>query len=271
MMCKKLLMLVLVLALASSASAYWLGAASSDWSNGANWGSGIVPVSGEWVDVRSDTWYGNFPEVSTGVTALAGTIRMNPGYGPETPTITMSGGTLTTSGEIYIGNSGGPADFIMNSGTVNVAAGSFTAVGNLGGKGRLYVNGGIMNAGFLGTPNWYDGGIGTGEIYIDGGDLNTIGFLVGVGGNIDFTKDLADGGGLLTDIQDLDNLDWADFQAGVLGYVGSGLISSSAGGGIQVDFSAVGTIRTTEIYSVPEPMTMVLLGVGSLLLRRRSK
>ena len=272
-MCKKLLILFLVLAIAGSASAasmYWLGANSSDWTDAGNWGgTGFPPTSADWVDVRSDAWYGNYPEVSTGQSVVAGTIRMNPGYGPETPTITVNGGTLTTAAEIYIGSSGGPAEFIMNDGTVNV--GSYTPVGNAGGTGRLYVNGGTFNAGFLGTPNWYDGGVGTGEVYIDGGNLNTLGFLVGVGGSMEFTKDLIDGGGLLTDTQDIDEIDWVIFQTDVLGYVGSGLISSSAGGGIQVDFSSVGTVRTTEIYSVPEPMTMALLGVGSLMLRRRRK
>ena len=128
---------------AFSASMYWLGANGSDWTDPCNWGgTGAAPTSADWVDVRSDTWYGNFPEVSTGQSVVAGQIRMNPGYGPETPTITMNGGTLTTSGEIYVGNVGGPAEFIMNSGTVNV--GFFTAVGNAGGTGRLYMNGGMM-------------------------------------------------------------------------------------------------------------------------------
>ncbi len=148
---------------------------------------------------------------------------------------------------------------------------AFTSIGNNGSNGRFYMNGGIFNAGFFGTPNWYDALGSTGEVYIDGGNLNTLGFLVGAGGSIEFTKNLADGGGLITDTQDLDDLTWADWQAGVLDYISLGAIFTSASV-IQADFSSVGTVRTTEIYSVvPEPMTMALLGVGSLLLRRRRK
>jgi hypothetical protein len=271
MMIKKLVMLVLMLALVGSASAYdyWTGGVDSDWTNDGNWGT-EQPDGTDWIDVRSDTLgTGAYPIITVGQSVTSLTIRLNPGYGAITPSITNNGGTLDNLGEMYVGSSGGPAEFIQNSGTTNI--GTFTAVGNGGGAGGLYINGGTFNAGFLGMPNWYDGSTSIGSTYIDGGNVNTLGFLVGVGGNIDFTKDLVDGGGLLTDIQDLDDMGWSDWQTAVLDYVGTGLISSSAGGGIQVDFSSVDTIRTTEIYSVPEPMTMALLGVGSLLLRRRRK
>jgi len=279
-MCKKLLMLLMLfvaLTFVSSASAanmYWIGY-DTDWLTASNWGgTGACPTYNDWVDIRSDSWVANYPVITTGQTALAGTIRMNPGYGPQVASITVSGGTLNIYKELYIGDSGGPADFIINSGTVNIGVSGtnvYTAVGSNGGTGRLYINGGTFNAGTLGLPKWW-GPASTGNAYIDGGHLNTNGIMMGGAGNaIEFTKNLADSGGLLTDVQDMNDTDFAAWQTTVAGWVSSGQIFSSAGE-IQVDYSSVGETRTTAIYSViPEPMTVALLGIGGLLLRRRRK
>ena len=180
--------------------------------------------------------------------------------------------------DIRAGDAGsGGADVIMNDGVANVA--TLTAVGK-DTPGRLFMNGGTYNAGTLGLPNWFEGtGSGTGNAFVDGGNLNTNGILIDFLGNsptsgIDFTKDLAVGGGLLTDTQDLaDPADWTNWQGQVASWISGGQISTSTGGTVQASFSSVGNIRTSEIFSVaiPEPMTMTmaLFAVGSLMLRRR--
>jgi hypothetical protein len=282
-MCKKLIVLFLMLAFVGSASAvnYWGGAVDSNWFNSSNWLSSAIPTSADWTDFRSDNWQagvGAQPVITAGQTAVTAQIRMNPGYGAAIlPTITVSGGTLNAYKELYIGDAGGNAQFILNSGLVNIGYGGsngWTFVGGNVGNGKLYINGGTFNAGILGVPKWYGGTTGTGHVYIDGGLLNTAGILIddSVSANvIEFTKNLADGGGKIVDIQDINDALWTDWQAQVADWVSNGQISTSASA-IQADFSSNGTIRTTEIYSVvPEPMSVALLGVGGLLLRRKRR
>ncbi len=281
-MCKRLLLSLLVLVLISgsvhAAVMTWTGTISNDWTDGQNWnGSAAPPVAGDFLDIRSDGFVTFFPVVSTGQTASGGTIRMNPGFGTQTPSITLNGGTLNVS-DIRAGDAGsGGADIIMNSGVANVSG--FTAVGS-DTPGQLFMNGGTFNAGTLGLPNWFGAtGSSTGNAFVDGGNLNTNGILIDFLGNsptsgIDFTKDLAAGGGLVTDTQDLtDPVDWTNWQDQINLWIGTGIISTSTGGTVQASFSSAGSVRTTLISSVavPEPMTMTmaLFAVGGLMLRRR--
>lgn len=80
---------------------------------------------------------------------------------------------------------------------------------------------------------------------------------------------------------------WAAFIAdvgmvgvvGAVGNVSAGVLVISDAGLIQIDTSGVGTVQLIgmagsagiagEILAVPEPMTMALLGLGGLFLRRR--
>ncbi len=267
-MCKKILLSLLVLVFVTNTAAAlntdWQGGTSTDWTDPLNWGSGLVPTSADWADIRNGDWIVNFPVIPTGVTANARVMRMGPNFGnpPQTGMFTMDGGTLNLQQEMYIGDSGGPFDFTMNSGTVNVGlAGlvnnSFTAVGGQGGTGQLFMNGGTFNAGQLGVPKWFDGIASKGNVFIDGGNLNTSQMLLenalddqGLGSGIQFTKDLAVGGGLLTDTQDLGTTAWTNWQAQVGNWISAGLISTSTGGLVEANFSSVGTVRTTEISSV---------------------
>ena len=292
-MCKKLLMLLMLfvsLTFVSSASAanmYWIGY-DTNWLDATNWGgTGACPTYNDWVDIRRDSWVANFPVITTGQTALAGTIRINPGYGgARTAKITVDGGDLNVAQSIYVGwDTTNGADLILNSGSITTGIGgtnNFTMVGSNGGYGELHVNGGTLNTGVLGVPKWWETP-GAGNVYIDGGLISTVGWLdpdvedwyhglvLGATGTVEFTKNLADDGGKIRYVADLSEADWDAWQTQLNGWVSSGQIFSSAGE-IQVDYSSAGDTRTTEIYSViPEPMTVALLGIGGLLLRRRRK
>jgi hypothetical protein len=296
MMCKKIVLfsMVLVVVIASNASAltYWTGGTSTDWTDPLNWcfGGGPVPTSTEWTDVLSLAdwnWTGNMPVITTGQTAVTQELRLNAGWGNGnlTPTVTVDGGSLLLNGQMYIGENGGGATFTLNSGLVSVGlvSNSWTVVGDsMGtaaapndGLGRLYINGGIFEAGTLGIPTWMGHDTPSaskgGHVYIAGGELTTNGiiFTDGVVGDIEFSKLLADGGGFITDTQTLIDADFADWQTTLSGWVGSRLITTD--GMFQIDYSSVGEERTATIYTVvPEPMTIILLGFGGLLLRRRS-
>ncbi len=264
LVCKKLLLSLLVLAFvtntAAALSTFWNGAADTDWTNSGNWDSSLVPISTDWADVRNGNWVLNFPVITAAQTIEVNNIRLGPNFGgtPQTATITMDGGTLNIRNEIYIGETAGiAADFVMNSGTVNVgtAANNWTLLGSVGGAGRLLMNGGTFNAGILGLPKWWETP-GTGNAIIDGGNLNTSGIIIDLAGGsptsgIDFTKDFAAGGGKITDTQDLaDPVDWLNWQGQVDLWIDAGIISSSTGGTVLMVASSVGTIRTLEIFSV---------------------
>ena len=177
---------------AYGANMYWIGY-TSNWTEANNWGGytpAQVPGAGDWVDIRHDAWVANFPVITTGQTAVSGEIRMNPGYGAaRTVSITVNGGTLNANRQLYIGDLGGDADFILNSGTVNVGLtmNPWTFIGGGSGIGRLYINGGTFNAGFLFSPNPAGSGA-IGIVHLDGGTMYITGLTLATGGTIDITK-----------------------------------------------------------------------------------
>jgi hypothetical protein len=275
-MSKKIVVSLFLLFFASNvalAADYWIGG-TTDWTAGSNWGAGSQPTSTTFVDIRHDAWVANFPVIASGQTATSGEIRMNPGYGAaRTVSITVDGGTLNAHKQIYVSNVGGDGDLIINSGEVNVGitANPWVAVGCEGSNGRVFMNGCTFNSGLLGLSQWF-GTAGTGQAFISGGVINTTGIIVGsdLANYFEFSKNLADGGGKIVDVMDMDDVDFDSWKTTVADWITDGQITSTVGT-IQVDYSSVGETRTTEIYSIPEPMSIALLGSGGLLLRRRKR
>jgi hypothetical protein len=272
-MSKKIVVSLFLLVFAANVAAYdyWVGT-STDWTDPANWGT-AVPDSTDWLDFRSDAWVAYYPVITAGQTATSAEIRMNPGYGAQIPSITVDGGTLNAHKQIYLSNVGGDGDLIINSGEVNVGitANPWVAVGCEGSNGRVFMNGGTFNSGLLGLSQWF-GTAGTGQAFISGGVINTTGIIVGsdLANYFEFSKNLADGGGKIVDVMDMNDVDFDSWKTTVADWITDGQITSTVGT-IQVDYSSVGETRTTEIYSIPEPMSIALLGSGGLLLRRRKR
>jgi hypothetical protein len=275
-----LISFLLVAALAGHVSAAvldWRGGADSDWLNAANWVTGAsgVPTSDDWADIRSAAWVPNQPIITAGQTAVCGNLRVNSyGAGPLS-TVTVDGGTLDIYKEAYIGNSG-TGELILNSGEVSVGVSgenAWTLVGVDAAFGRIRLNDGVFNAGILGIPRWWGSPSAGGEVLIDGGVLNFDGiiFTDGVAGEIEFTKNLADGGGMMVGVADMNDVAFGEWQDTVQNWLDTDRIVTSASY-IQVDYQSVGEARTTTIYSIPEPATIALLGLGaSRLVRRRRR
>jgi hypothetical protein len=133
----------------------------------------------------------------------------------------------------------------VNGGTLNVTAGPWLAFGNAG-TGILN-----MEAGTLTTSNLridWDAG-GSGQAYVSGGTIDLSGVLrIGLNGIMNVT-----GGQIITR--------GVDDTTMLKGYVTSGHITGITQSDIYFD--------GTDTYIVPEPMTVALLGLGGLLLRRR--
>jgi hypothetical protein len=275
-----LISFLLVVALAGQVSAAvldWRGGTDSDWLNAANWVTGAsgVPTSGDWADIRSAAWVPNQPIITAGQTAVCGNLRINAYGAGALSTVTVDGGTLDIYKEAYIGNAG-TGELILNSGEVSVGVGgtnAWTFAGVDASFGVIRLNDGIFNAGILGIPRWYGAPSAGGHVYIDGGQLNFDGiiFTDGVDGQIEFTSNLADGGGMMVSVADMNDVDFSNWQDTIQNWLDTDRIVASASY-VQVDYESVGDLRTTTIYSVPEPTTIALLGLGaSQLIRRRRR
>ena len=123
----------------SWAQSTWLGGISTDWSTAGNWNPSGVPSG---VDAIINTSSGNIATVSTDVTAMQpNTLRL--GDGASGTMNMLAGGSITVSGETWIGNTS------SGVGTNNISGGTYTstswfAVGRGGGKGTVNMTGGTL-------------------------------------------------------------------------------------------------------------------------------
>jgi len=185
--------------------------------------------------VSSGTWTG------AGVAGnCIGTINVDAGGTLNTGVITPGGGHLWVAmndgGAPYGQNRG-----VMNiSGTVNVAGmigiGTLNAVTPSGGVGTVTVlSGGVLNL----------------------GNIHGLGTSIQPGSVLDIRTGSASGLVTLP----------GDFYDVILAYVAAGRITGNgSGSNVVVEYTGTQTLVT----AIPEPITLSLLGLGALLLRRRS-
>jgi hypothetical protein len=243
------------------------------WSNGANWQGGAVP--GTWAQIA---------QIDAGLPGpiVDGTVNMtypallglNIGdSGNGVGTLTVTGGVLKagTYGTAMYGGTGwivlgfGDATNPNSDGVLNMQGGTIDAMWDLmvaahgGGDGTINMTGGTIWAHRL----WVGWGGGHGQINLDGGviampyapDAYGNGNLINMYGNsnIDIT------GGRLDIL--------GDFTTQIGSLIGSGNITAFDGTGtVLVNYDQANNI--TSVYA-PEPMTMVLLGLGSMIVFRR--
>ena len=168
--------------------------------------------------------------------------------------VTQSGGTINVSGDsggrVRIGGAGGTGTYIMSGGTLYSNDDIIVADGS-GSTGLLDMTGGYIRA---------DGDfkVGSGDatgsaiVNLHGGTISA--------GNLSFDEDCGSMdityGTLLLD---------SDEAAEVQGLVDGGYITAFGGSGsVVVNYSDV-----TTVTAIPEPVTIALLGLGGLLIRRR--
>jgi hypothetical protein len=291
---KKLIILVALCVICSSVGSaqavspttyQWFGSngvdpPTTDWMDGQAWrdeATGLHGTSPTAVDrVKLNGVWGNAgPDIGGihGVQSVAaGEIFMSegpPDLAPQSLTVSV-GGTLTTGGGAWLGQvnigyaSHNTGSLIGNGGTANVTQHLWLG---WNGKGILQMNSGTVNVGAMFAPGagtTFGGNVlatGSAEIHLDGGLLHTqewwgaAGFL----GVHNYTFDIT--GGM-----------WEQhgfFTEAIQSLVDSGWITAYGGAGtVIVEWDALREI--TVVTGIPEPITLSLLGLGALLLRRRS-
>ncbi|OHB58722.1 MAG: hypothetical protein A2Y12_20200 [Planctomycetes bacterium GWF2_42_9] len=240
------------------------GAGDGQWATTTNWAVGY-PTASDDVVILKDA--GNAAVIRAGVTGYANWMHLCDTSATGSKVL-VSGGTLAVSDHLLIGEWG-----VDQKGTLQVDSGTVNTVllmcggdrGGNNGNGTLIVNGGNVNIGWLlAVGGGYDGVStgGVGNVQLAGGvvTMATGGNVIGEGGLIMSNGGLLNiaGGalslnGVITDITALAN---------------GGTITAYGGTGSFVyDYSIAG--RTTVTAVIPEPATLVVIALGSLLIRRK--
>ena len=317
----KLLVLVLVIGLTASFaqaadSITWSGGGSNAlWTTGDNWVGGSPPTILERAIIGDPSV--TQPTVVDGIAVSVDRIAVGENDGTGVCTLTITGGSVTTTvSPIIVGHyppttgtlTGGVLDisgattvvtadngFLLGmdfntAGTINMSGGIVTANSDgvewnqqftLGRRGdaTLNMSGGTITAdndmvfcqdsAATGTVNMTDGTInvtgnilmstwanGTSEFNLDGGLVTAADLLMGTNAMLDIT----DGTMVLAGDE------WGDIDE----FVAAGRITGYGDSdNVRFDYGDTNPGETT-IWAVPEPATMVLLGLGGLLsLRRR--
>ncbi|MDD5134450.1 MAG: PEP-CTERM sorting domain-containing protein [Phycisphaerae bacterium] len=255
-----LLLSVVVSAPAATIYNQWNGSVSTDWNTAANWDAGFVPFSFDGVD-KTKAGFKTATGAVLGVeTQNAEAWNVMIGGSGGVGELTIDGGRLTTGDYIIMGN------VAAESGTLYVNSGEMNLGGHLyvgfHGAGTVYMTGGSIN--ILGASKYfgiaeYSEEASVGTVYLHGGTITAANFR------------MENGGSLATGLLEIGNdgklVIFGDSVDKVNGYIGNGLIAGLGGAAVQVDYD-VTTPGMTTVY-VPEPATMLMFGLGSLILYRR--
>jgi len=278
MMKNKLVILIALCVVSSSALAadiQWFGGAHDrDWSNAANWNSNLTPPGPVPTGVDKAklnfVWANPGPIVSTpGATAneiFISEDRDLGTIGQQTLTV-VNGGVLTANGQVVLGYFGadGRAGLPANEGGIDMEGGTANLNSHLfvgfTGIGHLTVNGGLLNVAGMFGLGW-NGGSAT--VDIAGGELFTEQWDFTHASNYTFNfSDIKRGN---NDAEWVQNHFWKNE---IDALINAGKITTSvAGAHVVAQWDPI--LQQTHVFAVtPEPMTLALLGLGTLCLRRK--
>lgn len=236
------------------------------WSTAANWNGDVVPVAADAIGIGGP--YGNcvsaaYPVKIDGTVAAVGADMR---FGGTENWLSITGGTLDV--EDIIGQ-GGISHTLMSGGAVTCGSiwGGQMPGWNMATSQEWVMTGGTVTITSIGGGEGIyasrDGSASDGVLDFDiqGGTIDATGTLVGFGLTMGTggTMNINTGGVLKI-------IDTATARAAIEGWVGSGQITGDGVvGNAWWSDNGDGTLDVT----VPEPATMLLLGLGGLLIRRK--
>ena len=275
------------------------------WSTAVNWSTDSVPLATDDADIKTATTTYD-PIIDSTVTAVCRHLRV--GNAGTVDILTMTGGTLTMGGDISFVDGGGAVTIDISGGTITGGTGN-NFFGKKAGSFDLDMSGGVMNIG-QGTKSidwgaWATTCITTFDI--SAGAFNTGAtsrIRFGLKGQTVITQtggSVSIGGSLGMDQNNNNNnsvynLDAGTCDAGDLDLKGNAVVDLDGGtltlphteiilarvntemsegqlissiGGVKIN-TAVNPGYIT-LTGIPEPATVMLLGLGSLALIRRKR
>jgi len=277
-MMKKILFILVVLCVTTSAFAadiQWFGGAhDQDWFNAANWNSNLVPpgpVPGTLDKAKINYVWANPGPIISAPGAIANEIfisedRDTGTIGEQSLTV-ATGGTLTVNTQMVLGYFGADPRLGLpaNDGRLVMNGGNAETLGHLflgfTGNGDLEINAGTLKVDQMFGLGW---NLGTASVDISGGLLNTEQW--NFGNATSYTFNFSDIRTALGDGEWVQNHYWVpEIQA----LVDTGKITTTVpGGSVVVEWDPV--LEQTHVYAIPEPVSIALLGLGVLCLRRKN-
>jgi hypothetical protein len=198
-----------------------------------------------------------------GAVTVAQYLRMAPDPSePGVATLTMDGGSLSIAQRLFAPyGTDRTAKVEMNDGVITVD--QFFLADGVGSTGTLTMTGGTINAtSRFWAPTNLDSIGGTAHVQLDGGTINTGDFRLtnDPSLNIKGTMDITNGKVIVPGDKTADPT--------LLGYISGGFLTGFGGAGsvVLTYDPSVGTV----ISAIPEPATLMLLGLGGLALYRRN-
>jgi hypothetical protein len=270
-----LLVITAVTASSFAADIQWFGGAHDrDWSNANNWNSNLIPPGPVPTGVDKAklnyVWANPGPIVST-PGAIANEIFISEdrdlGTVGEQSLTVGTGGILTVNGQMVLGyfgadgRAGLPANegrLIMDGGTANLLSHLFVG---FTGIGHVQIDSGTLNVAGMFGLGWNNG---SATVDISGGLLNTEQWNFSLASSYNFNFS-----GLKTapgEGEWVQNHFWKnELQA----LVDAGKITTSVPGAhVVVEWDPLA--QKTHVFAVPEPISIALLGLGALCLRRKN-
>ena len=231
---------------------------NGDWMVEANWQGGVMPGTS---DQARMNWGDNTVTLAA---AAPDILNLQTGVDESGTLVINAGGSLTSLDWSMIGTAGAcTGTLTVNGGGVMNINGHLWVAAGAGTTGIVNINGGTVNVGGiigLGTINADTASGGTGIVNVNDGGLLAL-------SNIHSTDYKSIFGSSYIDIAGTGKITLPDdFTSVIDAYVAAGKIT---GNGIAGNVESVFAGGMTTVTAIPEPVSVVLVGLGGLFIRKR--